>query len=178
MRIRDFVRENRGQAALEFAVLLPLMLTTLLGGVEFGDGIALSRKTEITARTVADLASQYNNPNMSNILGASSGVITPYSAANLVLTISGVNVNSTGKATIVWSTSLNGTARTMGPIVTLPTGTATADSPYCLIWGEASYSYMPTLGYVLTGALTLARQIFMSPRLWGGVTYNSSRCPT
>ena len=65
------------------------MLTILLGGVEVGDGIAISRKTEITARTVADLASQYNNPNMNNILGASSAVMAPYSAAHLVVTVRG-----------------------------------------------------------------------------------------
>ena len=170
--------ENRGQAALEFAILLPLMLTTLLGGVEVNDGIAISRKTEITARTVADLASQYNNPNMNNILGASSAVMAPYSAANLVVTVSGVNINSTGQATIVWSTSLNGTARTKGSSVTIPTGTATANSSSCLIWGEASYSYTPTLGYALTGTFKLSHQIFMTPRVWGGVTYNSIPCPT
>ena len=178
MRIRSFGRETRGQAAIEFAVILPLMLTSLLGGVEIGDGIAISRKTEIVARTVADLASQYNNPNMNNVLGASSAVIAPYSAANLGVTVSGVNIDSTGKATIVWSTSLNGTARTKGSTVTVPTGTATANSSYCLIWGEASYSYEPTLGYVLTGTLKFSHQIFMSPRLWGGVTYNSTPCPT
>ena len=70
LRIRSFGRETRGQAAIEFAVILPLMLTSLLGGVEIGDGIAISRKTEIVARTVADLASQYNNPNMNNVLWA------------------------------------------------------------------------------------------------------------
>jgi len=193
LRVRDFVPENRGQAALEFAILLPLMLTILLGTIAVGDGVAISLKNEITARTVADLASQNNNVSnaaMNNILAASSAVIAPYSAANLQVMVSGVNIDSKGTATIVWSDSLNGTARTVGSTVTVPTGTATNS---CLIWGEANYNYTPPppLGSVLTflanlygsdwnaqGPFAFANKIFMAPREWGGVMYNSIPCPT
>ena len=52
-------------------------------------------------------------------------------------------------------------------LVTAPTGTATANSSSCLIWGEASYRYTPTLGYVVAGTLKLSHQIFMTPRVCG-----------
>jgi hypothetical protein len=39
-----------------------------------------------------------------------------------------------------------------------------------LIWGEASYAYKPTIGYVVTGTLNLSDQIYMSPRLTASVS--------
>ena len=34
-----------------------------------------------------------------------------------------------------------------------------------LIWSEVQYTYMPTIGYVITGTLNLKDQIYMRPRL-------------
>ena len=39
-----------------------------------------------------------------------------------------------------------------------------------LIWSEVSYSYKPTIGYVITGTLNLSDQIYMRPRLSDTVT--------
>ena len=122
-RLQDFARAKSGMAAVEFALLLPFMLTAYLGGVEIGDGVAIDRKVAITARAVADLASRYTkitDVDMNNILSASSTIIQPYTAAPITVTVSGVTVDNKGNATIDWSNSLNGTARTKGDAVTLP----------------------------------------------------------
>jgi Flp pilus assembly protein TadG len=164
-RLRDFVRAERGLAAVEFAVILPFMLTVYLGGIEVGIGVALDRKVAITTRAVADLASRYvtiKNADMTGILGATSTIIQPYAATPLAVTVSQVTVDANGKATIAWSDSLNGTARTVGSPVTLPGTLATPNAWY--VWGEVKYTYTPTLGYAVTGSWTFTDQIFMSPR--------------
>jgi Flp pilus assembly protein TadG len=77
-------REQDGGTAVEFAMLLPLMLTLYLGAVEISQAVAIDRKVTLTSRTVADLASQassISSSDMSNILGASSAVIAPYDAS-------------------------------------------------------------------------------------------------
>jgi Flp pilus assembly protein TadG len=165
--LRDFVREKRGLAAIEFAILLPVMLIALLGAVDIEDGIAVSIKNAITARTVTDLVTQYQSirwDDMTTLLNASSQVIAPYSAANLTVRVSDVSIDqNTGVATITWSRSLPaGSERAKGSIVNLPAGMATNGTH--LIWGEVSYSYTPTVGYILTDPITLTNQIFMSPR--------------
>jgi Flp pilus assembly protein TadG len=169
-RLRDLARAQGGMAAVEFAVLLPFLLTAYLGGVEVGEGVAIDRKVAITTRAVADLASRYTkitDATMSTILGASSTIIQPYPPGPLVVTVSGVTVDNRGNATIDWSNSLNGTARPKGSAVTLP-GTLATPCPTTpcayYVWGEVTYSYTPTLGYVLTGTWPLSNQIFMSPR--------------
>jgi Flp pilus assembly protein TadG len=175
LRLRDLARGQGGMAAVEFAVILPFMLTAYLGGVELGDGVAINRKVAITTRAVADLASRYPgkpgiaDTDMSTILGAASKILAPYPAGPLAITVSQVKVDSKGAATIAWSNTLNGTARTVGSAVTLPGTLAAAavnpngTSTY-YIWGEAAYNYTPTLGYVMTGTVTLTNKIFMSPR--------------
>jgi Flp pilus assembly protein TadG len=170
-RLRGFARGERGMATVEFALLLPFMLTAYLGGVEIGDGVAIDRKVAITTRTVADLASRYTtikNADMSTILGASSVVIQPYGASPLAVTISQVTVDAKGNATVAWSDTLNGTARTVGSPVTLPGTLAIPGTSY--VWGEVGYVYTPTLGYVMTGSWTLTNQIFMSPRASASIT--------
>ncbi len=171
LRLRDFARGQGGMAAVEFAALLPFMLIVYLGGIEIGDGVAIDRKVAITTRVVADLASRYTtikNTDMSSILGASSTIIAPYSATPISVTVSQVTCDSKGNATVTWSDSLNGTAHALGSSVTLPGTLAAANVSY--IWGEVAYAYTPTLGYVMTGTLTLKNQIFMSPRQSATVT--------
>ncbi|MGZ5830061.1 MAG: TadE/TadG family type IV pilus assembly protein, partial [Xanthobacteraceae bacterium] len=55
------------------------------------------------------------------------------------------------------------TARPAGQSVTLPAALNVASTT--VIWGEVSYAYTPTIGYVLTGTLNLSDQIYMRPRL-------------
>jgi Flp pilus assembly protein TadG len=164
--IRRFADDQRGVSAVEFAMLLPLMLTLYLGTVELSQGIAADRKVTLTARTVADLVSQVSsvsNSEMTNSLNAATAVIAPYPVGNLKVTVSSVTIDATGKATIAWSDALNGNARAKGSTVTLPAALVIANSS--LIWSEVQYSYTPTIGYVISGTLTLKDQIYMRPRL-------------
>jgi Flp pilus assembly protein TadG len=174
-RLQDFARAQSGMAAVEFAVLLPFMLTAYLGGVEIGDGVAIDRKVAITARSVADLASRYTkitDVQMSGILGASSTIIQPYAPGPLTVIVSGVTIDNKGNATIDWSDSINGTAHAKGDAVTLPGTLKTIGTYY--VWGEVRYSYQPTLGYVMTGTWTLSNQIFMSPRESATITRSAT----
>jgi Flp pilus assembly protein TadG len=170
-RLRGFAHGQGGMAAVEFAVILPFMLAAYLGGVELGNGVAINRKVAITTRAVADLATRYttiHNADSTTILGAASTIIAPYASGPLAVTVSQVSVNAQGTATISWSDTLNGTAHPVGTAVTLPGTLATPNANY--IWGEVSYAYTPTFGYVMTGTYNLSDQIFMSPRQSASVT--------
>ena len=46
---------NEGLAAVEFAMIIPLMAMLLLGTYEFSTGVAIDRKVTIMARTLSDL---------------------------------------------------------------------------------------------------------------------------
>ena len=161
-----FGRDQRGVSAVEFAMLLPLMITLYLGTVEVSQGVGIDRKVTLTTRTVADLASQVssiNNTDMTNMLNASAAVIAPYDTSKLKVTVSRVDVDANGIAKVEWSDTLDGSKRAVGSTVTLPTALKVPNTS--LIWSEVSYSYKPTIGYVMTGTLNLSDQIYMRPRL-------------
>jgi Flp pilus assembly protein TadG len=180
----SFAQDRRGVSAVEFAMLLPLMITLYLGSVEISDGVGADRKVTLVSRTVADLVSQASDitdTDMANLLKAGSSVIAPYGSKDpndpykiteLKVTVSEVTIDANGIAKICWSNTKNGTARTVGSTVTLPTALNVA-STY-LIWSEASYDYKPAIGYVMTGTLTLSDQIYMRPRLSNEVKRNGS----
>lgn len=173
--LRRFARDREAVSAVEFAIILPFMVLLYIGGAEVGDGVAIQYKVTETARTVTDLASQYvsiDSTTMSNILGASSEIVAPYASSSMVVTISEVSTNASGQGTISWSCSLNGTPRTSGSSVTLPTSLQTPS--ISLIWGEVTYPYTPSMGYVITGTITIYQSIYFYPRLANSVTLSQS----
>jgi Flp pilus assembly protein TadG len=164
--LRRLLADKRGVSAVEFAMLLPLMVTLYLGGVEVSSAVAIDRKMTLVARTLGDLVAQatsVDNPTMTSILSATTAVMAPYPDTNLKITVSSVQINSQGVAKVSWSDTKNGTARAIGSTVTLPAALNVASTS--LIWAEASYAYTPTIGYVMTGTKNLTDQIYMRPRL-------------
>ncbi len=168
-KLLDLARDDRGMSAVEFAMLLPLMLTLYLGGVELSQGISIDRKVTMTARTVADLVAQAQSvstattADANTALGASAAILAPYPLASAKIVVSVVDIDKNGNAKVRWSSGKNTAARAAGSTVTIPSAFIVPETS--LVWGEASYEYQPSIGYVVTGAMTLSDQIFMRPRL-------------
>lgn len=165
-RLRRFARDRDGVSAVEFAIILPFMLTLYLGSVELGEGLSIKFKTTLAARTVTDLASQYvsiDGPNMQQILGASSKVLSPYSTGSVVVTLSELTVNANGKGVVKWSCSLNGTAYTVNHKLPMPTNLQT--SGITMLYGEVTYPYTPSMGYAITGTFNIYQNMYFYPRL-------------
>ena len=121
--IARFWSERRGIAAVEFALILPVIVFIYLGSVEVAEAISIQRMVGLCAGTVANITTQYPvisaSQTMPGILGASSQVLTPYPSANAVVRVSYITIDATGRATVGWSQALNGTALPTGQAVTL-----------------------------------------------------------
>lgn len=186
-RLAGFAGDRRAVSAVEFAILLPVMIALYLGSVETTEGIAISQQVALTASTIANLVSQttsVDDSQMSDILAASSSVLTPYPVANATVVVSSITINPQGAATVAWSDTLNGTARPVGQVITLPAA-LTAQSLTCncntsVILGESTYAFTPNFGYVITGTLTLSGSMYYAPRMSSCVTRppNVTACPT
>jgi Flp pilus assembly protein TadG len=159
-------QENSGLAAIEFAMLLPLMIVLFLGCAEVSQAVGIDRKVGLTTRTVSDLVAQVksvSDTDMTNIMAAVTAVAAPYPTSNLRLKVSSITIDANKKATIAWGDAMNTSARQKGDVVTVPNGLLVANTT--LIWAEATYNFTPTIGYVITGTLPLSDQIYMRPRL-------------
>jgi Flp pilus assembly protein TadG len=173
--VQRLARDQRGVSAVEFAMLLPLMLTLYLGAVEVSSAVAVDRKVTLAARSVADLISQaasVTTTDVNNILDAASSVTSPYSNTPLKVTVSQVKIDANKNATIDWSAAkgTGASAHGQGAGVTVPDNLKVANT--WLIMGEVSYDYRPVIGYVLTGTLKLHDEIYMRPRQSVSVTKN------
>src|SRR5258708_22737391 len=184
LRIRHFARDSRGAAAVEFALITPMMLTMYFGMVELSSGVAIDRKVTMVSRTLSDLVAQstaVTNSDISNVFNAWAAMMTPYLATPMTAKLTEVSIDNTGKATVVCSRywtygSGVGSGRTVGAVVTssVPSGLIVNNTN--LIWAEVSYVYTPTIGYVVTSAVTLTDQFFARPRQSTSVDFSAATC--
>lgn len=160
-------RDTRGVSAVEFALVLPLMIALYLGLAEVAQGIGIDRKVALTAHALSDLASQapssISNSEMTSILDAAAAVMAPYPTDPLAVTVSAINIDANGKAKVAWSDTRGGTALACGSSITVPGALAIPGSQ--LILSEVTYAYKPAIGYTITGTLTLSEKLYMSPRI-------------
>ena len=165
-KARAFVADQRGVSAVEFAFILPLMVTLYMGGVEVTQAVSASRKATLVSRTVADLVTQLSsisNTDMTNVLNASSAVMVPFASGGLTVVVSSIKIDNTGTGKVAWSDTLNGTPRSVNQTITLDSALAVPNTS--LILGEVTYVYTPIFGTAITGQINLSERIYMRPRV-------------
>ena len=151
-----FGSDARGVSAIEFALVLPILLTISLGISEFARAIDHYRKVTLLARTVADLTAQGDaatpmaTATMTDILASAKLVLTPYASGSASIVVSALGVYADGggqrpKVCSSYATS-NGTARGLGTAadLTVPDGFQIGGMRYVL--AEVSVPYAPLLG--------------------------------
>jgi Flp pilus assembly protein TadG len=153
LRMRRLVFElrgnNSGVAAVEFAMIIPIMAVLLIGTNEFAAGVAIDRKVTIMARTLSDLTSQniaVTDAQLTNFFNASNAIMTPYSSAEVKGKISELFVNpDTLKARVQWSKGTE--PRNKGDIVEIPDALKIGGT--YLIYSEVTYKYVPSVAWFI-----------------------------
>jgi Flp pilus assembly protein TadG len=176
----SLLRDCRGIAATEFAIIVPIMLVLFFGTVEFSSAVAVDRKVTLMARTLSDLTSQSTtvaDSDMTNFFAASLAILTPYSSTPTKGTITELYVDpATLQARVQWSKGAS--PRAVSSTVAIPTALATGGT--YLIFSEVSYLYTPTIGYVMakTG-VNLSDVSYTRPRQSNCVFYSpATACTT
>lgn len=167
--------DARGVAAVEFAAVLPVMLAMYLGTVEVSQGVSIDRKVTLLSRALSDLTAQsteIDETEKNNIFAAASSVIAPYSSSQIGMTLTSVVFDSADPpvAKVGWTERLGPSSYTVTrarcstlPSTIVPNGIRLANTS--VIMAEIKMPYQPTIGYVLTGTITLSETTFMRPRL-------------
>lgn len=180
-------RDTRGVAAVEFAVIVPLMLVMFFGTIEFSSAVAVDRKLSLVAQGLADLVSRsktVTDVDFTNFNLIANAMLTPYSATPLHATITEIYIDTaTGNGHAQWSKGY--APRTAGSTVPVPADLIARDSVtnavlpnQYLIFTEAKYLYTPTVGYVMgTAGVPLSDQTYMRPRMFDCVLYGTTTCP-
>jgi Flp pilus assembly protein TadG len=167
-RLRRFHDDQDGVSAVEFAMLLPLMITLYLGSIEITQAVSADRKMTLVAGTVGDLVSQAScvtSNDIDSIFDAGKAVLYPFESGVMKAVVTSVTIDANQNATVVWSRALNGATVRSGTVTgSIPAALLT--SAGSLIWAEAYYTYTPTIGKVIApSGIPLSEKIFLKPRL-------------
>ena len=170
-----FRAAEAGVAAVEFALILPIMLLVYIGMVEASALISMDRKIQTISGAVGDLVAREDGEITSAMLAdyvkVAGGIMTPYPVAPLEQIVTQVQVLSTGETSVAWS------QRYVGETLQ-PTGAREEGEEYeglpeeiidialgqYVIVAESRYSYLPLYGIVFDQPVNLYRENFYLPR--------------
>jgi Flp pilus assembly protein TadG len=170
------VNDRRGVAAIEFAMIVPIMLVLFFGTVELSSGVAASRKVSLMARTLSDLTSRsatVSDSLLTNFFAAGGAIMTPYvppiyNVTNGTITELWIDP-STGNARVQWSQGSAPLAQKS--LVSIPPDLIVKDAAgnvvpnQYLIFSQVNYLYKPAVGYVMAPAgVTLSDVSYTRPR--------------
>ncbi len=159
-RWRGALADRRGVAAVEFALILPLILLLYVGAVDMTRAVLLGRRLDLLSRTISDLVSQQStttpvtSSTVSLIFGAASAVMSPFPTSALNLTVSAVDIKANADGTccqalVRWSFTQNGTLRACKtPLTQVADGTygTAANVPRSIILANSAGGFGYTAG--------------------------------
>lgn len=184
--LRRFVQQDDGVAAVEFALILPLLLLLYLGSIEASSLFTVDRRVEVISTTVADLVARWN-PNQGaitdDVLGdyfrAAEGIIIPYDDSRLTQVVSLLSVDEDGIAEVVWSCGYNGgVSLDPGDIYGLGEQMQTLSAGGFVVAATTRYPYRPVLGMVFKDEINLENEALFLPRFGESLDAPSGGCPT
>ena len=167
VRFRPFGAAKSGLAALEFAIILPVMVFLLLGSVDLLDALSVNRRAENVAASLADVVARdtaVTNAEMSGIWSALNLLMYPGTDASMSERVTSINVTSATNAVVVWSEAQHGLSPlAANSTITLPSQMMIAGTS--LIKAETIYHYQSPLNFLFSGTVNFPHTVYRRSRL-------------
>jgi len=124
--IRRLLADRKGQSAIEFTLLLPLMALLFAGTVDLGEGLMVKRKINQIAEVASDIVSQessWSSADLNTLLKGTAAILIPFDSTALAIQVAVIDFDAAGKATVNWSTAYQTNAKVAGdpPPFEIPT---------------------------------------------------------
>jgi Flp pilus assembly protein TadG len=170
-----FARNERGVAAVEFALIVPFMMALYFGSIEAAALFTADKRVNSISATVGDLVGQWDpgdgklpTATLDDYLAAATGIMTPYSTTGLKIVVTLVQVKADGTTKVLWSKANSaGTAKTVGNSYAGLTAASMINQVSrggCIVAAESSYSYLPMLAQMFKTAVNLSHTNYFLPR--------------
>ncbi|MCC7016550.1 MAG: pilus assembly protein, partial [Rhodospirillales bacterium] len=157
------LRDTSGAVAVEFALILPVLITMIMGTIELTNFLTAQRKILAAAQTISDLISQetdVTSTDLDDLIAAGKMVLRPMNTSLLSVGVASVRFDASSTPSVDWTHSLSGGA--VANATTLATPVAQANSSVIIVY--ASYSYTPITGSLILSSRTLSETSITRPR--------------
>lgn len=171
-----------GTAAVEFALVLPIMLMLYIGFVEVSALISVDRKLQSAAGALGDLVARsdatISAATLTDYFQAASGIMTPHPTDELRQVVTLAEVSADGAtASVEWSRQYLNGAYSSGPYAvnssfTLPKAMRDIARGKFVVVAEGHYDYPPLYGLAFKQTINLYRENFFVPRFGGNIALN------
>jgi Flp pilus assembly protein TadG len=161
--LRRCAANQDGAAAIEFALIFPVLFILHMGAAEALEAYQAQRNVAHIASAMADIVGQsrtVSSADLDDVLAASVTMIYPYPTANLQQRVSSLSANASGSVSTDWSVKKSYTG-TDTPGV--PSGYLGANES--VIVTDVIYDYKPTFGMFMPKTLRFTRHAYVRPRL-------------
>jgi Flp pilus assembly protein TadG len=167
---RRFKRDRNGVAAVEFAMIAPVLLLILLGCIEISRMISMDRRLGIVTHMTADLIAREKELDAAGfkaLMNSIEHVMRPYDATSLGLRMIEVGSSATNpNDTRVFMSFAHNT--TQSPLAAcaaykLPTTGLLGVNAFAVVV-ETTYTYTPLFAQFITGPMTWTDRSVQSPR--------------
>ncbi|MEZ5923527.1 MAG: TadE/TadG family type IV pilus assembly protein [Hyphomicrobiaceae bacterium] len=160
--------DKGGFAAVEFAMVVPIMVVLFLGAVEFSLALSYDRRITAISSATADLVAQeeeVDSAYLDDVMQIANGLLPPDAdISKLDIKLVSVVADADSNVTVAWSYN-----RTGGE--PYAENSAYNDLPADLVEpltsvvvAEVSYTYNPPVGHFITGDIGLSERFFLRPR--------------
>lgn len=166
-RAGKFRGATQAVAAVEFALIAPILLMLYMAGSEVAMAFTLNRKIQHTASTVNDLVTQTAETSIAEIdaiFAVSSALVTPYDASKVMIKVTAVKIDASGGAFVRWSRARGSTPDASGEAFPLPADLAGLRGQSILV-ASTTYQYSPFGGYGLTTPFEMGGTYYLRPRV-------------
>lgn len=181
--LKSFLRDQRGVSAVEFALLLPVMIFIYAGVTDVARGIDANRKVSRVASMVGDLISRQISvlpAQLNDVFKIGATIMVPTATAPEIrvsfIKVEAVDNSPNLTVTLDWSQKTAGFKESSDrgerekKQIYLPE--KLRQEPMNYIRVEAQYSYTPLLSSVLP-AINMEEIYYISPRYSSTIRYNN-----
>ena len=158
-------RDQRGLAAVEFALIAPLMVLLYCGLAEFTMAMMAERRVAHTASVIADLVAQtpqISGSEVSDIFTVGGSILNPFPSAPLQMRITSVIADVNGVPKVSWSQGQGMSPLAVNASVTVPNNLLAAGDS--VVMADVQYPFTSPLQIVLPNALTFTSTFYLKPR--------------
>ncbi len=175
--LRRFRHGTEAIAAVEFALILPVMLTLYIGSVELSSAISVDQRVATVSGSLGDLVARTNGTikksEIDDYFLAASATMAPYDDSGVQQIVTCVKLDADGNGKVVWSVASNGaTKHDKDTAYTVPDRLKQLAADGYVIASEAHLSYAPMIGYVFDSNFNLYHEFFFLPRFGEEIKYD------